>query len=137
MLTLQKLWAVQWVWLITAYAFILYSEIRTNLSYGHPLIPRRLDKRALTVKVIGCCLATRYFYLYGYLYLMTPTLRYRSTELLWYTCCMCNAECCMQTCTFYMLHIQGIGGQDWAMGRGTRAHVMTTPIERTEPHPTL
>ena len=41
MLTLQKLWAIQWVWPITAYVFILYSEIRTNLSYGHPLIPRR------------------------------------------------------------------------------------------------
>ena len=33
MLTLQKLWAIQWVWPITAYEFILYSEIRTNLSY--------------------------------------------------------------------------------------------------------
>ena len=49
MLTLQKLWAVQWVWPIIAYVFILYSEIRTNLSYGHPLIPRRPDKRGLTV----------------------------------------------------------------------------------------
>ena len=49
MLTLQKLWAIQWVWPITAYVFILYSEIRTNLSYGHPLIPRRPDKRGLTV----------------------------------------------------------------------------------------
>ena len=28
---------------------LLYSEIRTNLSYGHPLIPRCLDKRGLTV----------------------------------------------------------------------------------------
>ena len=27
MLILQKLWAVQWVWPFTAYAFILYSEI--------------------------------------------------------------------------------------------------------------
>ena len=49
MLTLQKLWAVQWVWPIIAYVFILYSEIQTNLSYGHPLIPRRPDKRGLTV----------------------------------------------------------------------------------------
>ena len=51
MLILQKLWAVQWVWPIIAYVFILYSEIRTNLSYGHPLIiiPRRPDKRGLTV----------------------------------------------------------------------------------------
>ena len=49
MLTLQKLWAVQWVWPIIAHVFILYSEIRTNLSYGHPLIPRRPDKRGLTV----------------------------------------------------------------------------------------
>ena len=29
--------------------FVLYSEIRTNLSYGHPLIPRCPDKRGLTV----------------------------------------------------------------------------------------
>ena len=36
MLIFQKLWAVQWVWSIIAYIFILYSEIRTNLSYGHP-----------------------------------------------------------------------------------------------------
>ena len=43
------MWAVQWVWPIIAYGFILYSEIRTNLSYGHPLIPRRPDKRGLTV----------------------------------------------------------------------------------------
>ena len=49
MLTLQKLWAVQWVWPIIAYVFILYSEIRTNLSYGHPLIPRCPDKRDFTV----------------------------------------------------------------------------------------
>ena len=49
MLTLQKLWAVQWVWPIIAYVFALYSQIRTNLSYGHPLIPRRPDKRGLTV----------------------------------------------------------------------------------------
>ena len=41
--------AVQWVWPIIAYVFILYSEIRTNLSYGHPLIPRRPDKRGFTV----------------------------------------------------------------------------------------
>ena len=27
MLTLQKLWTVQWVWPITAYVFILYCEI--------------------------------------------------------------------------------------------------------------
>ena len=27
----------------------LHSEIRTNLSYKHPLIPRRLDKRGFTV----------------------------------------------------------------------------------------
>ena len=40
---------VQWVWPIIAYVFILYSEIRTYLSYGHPLIPRRPDKRGLTV----------------------------------------------------------------------------------------
>ena len=41
MLILQKFWAVQWVWPVIAYIiiFILYSEIRTNLSYGHPLIP--------------------------------------------------------------------------------------------------
>ena len=51
MLTLQKLWAVQWVWPIIAYVFILYSEIRTNLSYGHPLIPRHPDKRGLTVPI--------------------------------------------------------------------------------------
>ena len=53
MLTLQKLWAVQWVWPVIAYVFILYSEIRTNLSYGHPLIPRRPDKRGLTVGILG------------------------------------------------------------------------------------
>ena len=53
MLTLQKLWAVQWVWPIIAYVFILFSEIRTNLSYGHPLIPRRPDKRGLTVLYEG------------------------------------------------------------------------------------
>ena len=29
----------------------MYSEIRTNLSYGHLLIPRRPDKRGLTVYV--------------------------------------------------------------------------------------
>ena len=29
---------------------ILYSEILTNLSYGHPLIPRHPDKRGLTVQ---------------------------------------------------------------------------------------
>ena len=49
MLTLQKLWAIQWVWPIIAYVFILYSEIWINLSYGHPLVPRRPDKRGLTV----------------------------------------------------------------------------------------
>ena len=49
MLILQKLWASQWVWPIIAYVFILYSEIRTNLSYGQPLIPRRPDKRGFTV----------------------------------------------------------------------------------------
>ena len=38
------------LWPIAAYVFILYSEIRTNLSYGHPLIPRRPDKRGLTVQ---------------------------------------------------------------------------------------
>ena len=27
MLTLQKLWAIQWVWPIRAYVFVLYSEI--------------------------------------------------------------------------------------------------------------
>ena len=37
------------MWPIRAYVFILYSEIRTNLSYGHPLIPRCPDKRGLTV----------------------------------------------------------------------------------------
>ena len=36
MLTLQELWAVQWVWPITTYVFILHSEIWTKLSYdGH------------------------------------------------------------------------------------------------------
>ena len=49
MLMLQKLRAVQWMWPIIAYVFILYSEIRTNLSYRHPVIPRRPDKRGLTV----------------------------------------------------------------------------------------
>ena len=34
---------------VAYYTFILYSEIRTNLSYGHPLIPRCLDKRGFTV----------------------------------------------------------------------------------------
>ena len=43
---------MQWVWPIIAYVFILYSEIRTNLSNGHPLIPRRPDKRGLTVHFI-------------------------------------------------------------------------------------
>ena len=33
-----------------ASVFILHSEIRTNLSYGHPLIPRRLDK---TVQIVS------------------------------------------------------------------------------------
>ena len=51
MLILQKLWAVQWVWPIIAYTFILYSEIQTTLSYGHPLIPRRPDKRGFTVPI--------------------------------------------------------------------------------------
>ena len=51
-LILQKLWAVQWVWPIIAYTFILHFEIRTNISYGHPLIPRHPDKRGLTVR--GC-----------------------------------------------------------------------------------
>ena len=46
MLTLQKMWAVEWVWPITAYVFIL---IRTNLGYGHLLIPWCPDKRGLTV----------------------------------------------------------------------------------------
>ena len=49
MLTLQKLCTIQWGWPITAYAFILCSEIRTNLSYEHALIPRRPDNRGLTV----------------------------------------------------------------------------------------
>ena len=49
MLILQKFWAIQWVWPIIAYVFILYSEMRTILSYGHPLVPRRPDKRGLTV----------------------------------------------------------------------------------------
>ena len=49
MLILQKLWVVQWVWPTIAYIFMLYSEMRTNLSYGHPLIPRCPDKRGLTV----------------------------------------------------------------------------------------
>ena len=63
-LTLQKLWAVQWVWPITAYVFILYSEIRTNLSYGHSLIPRCPDKRGLTVQGLAglCCLLLHIFY---------------------------------------------------------------------------
>ena len=56
MLTLQKLWAVQWAWPIVAYVLILYSEIRTNLSYGHPLIPRRPDKRGFTV-ILNAALA--------------------------------------------------------------------------------
>ena len=58
MLTLHKLWAVQWVWPITAYEFILYSEIRTNLSYGHPLIPRHPNKRGLTVHAESYTTAT-------------------------------------------------------------------------------
>ena len=41
--------AIQWVWPITAYVFISYYEIRTNLSYGHPLIPRCPEKKGLTV----------------------------------------------------------------------------------------
>ena len=51
MLTLQKLWAIQWVWPITAYVFLSYSEIRTNLRYmyGHRLFPGCPDKRGLTV----------------------------------------------------------------------------------------
>ena len=53
MLVLQKLWAVQWPWPITAYVFILFSAIR---SYGHPLIPRRPDKRGLTVQQENGCL---------------------------------------------------------------------------------
>ena len=48
-LILQKLWAAQWVWPIIA---IMYSEIQTNLSYGHPLIPRHPDKRGFTVHCI-------------------------------------------------------------------------------------
>ena len=52
MLILQKLWAVQWVWPIIAYTFVLYSEIRTTLSYGYPLIPRRPDKRGFTVPTL-------------------------------------------------------------------------------------
>ena len=54
MLILQKLWAVQWVWPIVAHTFILYSEIRTTPSYGHPLIPRRPDKRGFTVYHCPC-----------------------------------------------------------------------------------
>ena len=49
MLILQKLWAVHWVWPIIAYIFLLYSEIRTSLSYRRPIIPRCPDKRGLTV----------------------------------------------------------------------------------------
>ena len=37
------------MWPTIAYIFMLYSEMRTNLSYGHPLIPRCPDKRGLTV----------------------------------------------------------------------------------------
>ena len=38
------------MWPTIAYKLILYSaEIWTNLSYGHPLIPRCPDKRGLTV----------------------------------------------------------------------------------------
>ena len=51
-LILQKLWAAQWVWPIIAYVFILHSEIRTNLSYGHPLIPRYPDKRDVAVRTL-------------------------------------------------------------------------------------
>ena len=65
MLTLQKLWAVQWVWPITAYVFILHSEIRTNLSYGHPLIQRRPDKRGLTVATLKMHCAIYYAKLGG------------------------------------------------------------------------
>ena len=74
MLTLQKLWAVQWAWPITAYVFILYSEIRTNLSYGHPLIPRRPDKRGLTVlsSLPTTCLV--YFSLCFFFYQIFDTL---------------------------------------------------------------
>ena len=49
MLILQKLWTVQWVWPTIAYIFVLYSEIRTTLSYRHPLIPRCPDKGGFTV----------------------------------------------------------------------------------------
>ena len=34
------------------YSLYIYSEIRTNLSYGHPLIPRRPDKRGFTVTLM-------------------------------------------------------------------------------------
>ena len=51
------------MWPIIAYN-IIYSEIRTNLSYGHPLIPRRPDKRGLT---IFHCNYTMYVYLCIYL----------------------------------------------------------------------
>ena len=54
MLTLHKLWTVQWVWPITAYVFILYSEIWTNLSYGQPIIPRRPDKRGILATGLDC-----------------------------------------------------------------------------------
>ena len=37
---------------IIAYVFVLRSEIRTNLSYGHPLIPRCPDKRNLLAYVL-------------------------------------------------------------------------------------
>ena len=53
-LILQKLWAVQWVWPIIAYIFILYSEIRTNLSYGHPLIrPLNSHSFGVRLKLLG------------------------------------------------------------------------------------
>ena len=40
MLILHKLWAVQWVWPIIAYTFILYSEIQDKSELQAPPNPK-------------------------------------------------------------------------------------------------
>ena len=39
----------RWLSVVGIEYYYVDSEIRTNLSYGHPLIPRCPDKRGLTV----------------------------------------------------------------------------------------
>ena len=42
------------MWPIIAYVFILYSEIRTNLSYGHPHTCTALYSMQLEAETMAC-----------------------------------------------------------------------------------